>query len=149
MPRSIHKALARSIWAAATLGIAVGLTLFGTLVSDGGISLREHPISLWTIFAGVAFTTMGLVIGITFIWQFIGRVVLKLQGWPFHTGEIVEVLTGAHEGTIAEIYEVWESRAEVRLSIGKEEREQVNDVFSAINVVRANLEGEQGVAPNP
>ena len=148
MPRSFHKIVARAFWFAAFLGSAGGLWLFFQILDDAGVPLHSVQFDFWTVSAALALTAMGFVIGVAFLWQFVGRIALRFQGWPFRVGEAVEVLTGNHAGTVAEIYEIWESRSEVRLRIGIAEAESVEDVFSGINVTRQKKTGEQAVALN-
>jgi hypothetical protein len=148
MPRSFHKVVARAFWLAAFLGSTGGLWLFFKVLEDAGIPLGSVQVDFWTILAALALTAMGFVIGVAFLWQVIGQIALRLQGWPFKVGEAVEVLTGNHAGTVGEIYEIWESRSQVRLRIGSAEAERVEDVFSGINITRQNKTGEQDASSN-
>lgn len=69
-----------------------------------------------------------------------GRVFYPLVSWlagaPFSVGDRVMILRGPRKCRVAEVYEVWESRGQVRLSLSKEESGDVADVFSENEVYR-------------
>lgn len=71
-----------------------------------------------------------------FIRMFVGGISARIQGWPFEVGDEVIVLAGKNKGQIARVYEVWETRGQVRLDLGREAKESVEDVFCAVLVTR-------------
>lgn len=58
------------------------------------------------------------------------------NGAPFHEGDLVRVLVGPHRDRVVRVYEVWESRDEVRVELGEQERKDVTDVFSPYQICR-------------
>lgn len=64
------------------------------------------------------------------------RLLEKLNGAPFQVGDQVMILRGPHHGKIAEIYEIWESRNQVRLDLGPAEKCAVTDCFCYMEICR-------------
>jgi hypothetical protein len=64
---------------------------------------------------------------------YLGR---RLAGAPFHVGDRVRILVGPHRDRVVEIYDVWESRCEVRVSLDAESKKDVRDVFEFTQVFR-------------
>ena len=54
----------------------------------------------------------------------------KINGAPFHKGDLVHILVGSHRDRIVRVYEIWESRNQVLVELGAKEKEEVKDVFS-------------------
>ncbi len=79
--------------------------------------------------------------------EFIG---LSLYGFvPYvelHIRDKVMILRGPRKRKIAEVYEVWDSRGQVRLRLSDEECEAVADVFSYYEVLRVKEPNPQGGA---
>ena len=67
-------------------------------------------------------------------------------GWPFAVGDRVWILSGTHKNTVSTVYAVWSERGQVRVDLGTEAREKVEDVYSAVAVCRAR--STEGAAPN-
>lgn len=99
------------------------------LVSDVGYVLET---AAWVV-AGFGLLAM---LSALFVWPLAGRLVARLNGAPFAVGEVVEVLGGKDAGRVAEIYEVWPTRGQVRLRLGEERASAVTDVFSEHQVRR-------------
>ena len=66
----------------------------------------------------------------------------RLQGWPFKIGDEVCILSGKHINTITRIYEVWDERGQVRLDLGEEAKNAVDDVFCAVTVCRMKTQNK-------
>lgn len=60
----------------------------------------------------------------------------KINGAPFYKGDKVQILTGKFQGHIATVYEEWKDRKQVRVNLGKQAQEEVNDVFSFNEIIR-------------
>lgn len=60
----------------------------------------------------------------------------RLAGAPFRVGDRVRILIGPHRDRIVEIYEVWESRRQIRVILDAESEREVRDVFSFTQVCR-------------
>lgn len=67
------------------------------------------------------------------------RLGAKLNGAPFHAGDRVRILVGAHRDRIVQIYEVWEERGQVRVELDEQSRQKVKDVFSFTQVCREGV----------
>ena len=100
--------------------------------------LADLHFGLSTVLAFLCVSALGVIFGVVCLWPPIGHRVLKFQGWPFQIGERVEVLTGPEARTVAQVYEVWQSRCEVRLDLGAEKAAEVQDVFAGTNLTRVH-----------
>ena len=79
---------------------------------------------------------LGALLGILVPGRLFYPLVSWLAGAPFSVGDRVMILRGPRKRRVAEVYEVWESRGQVRLSLSKEESGDVADVFSENEVYR-------------
>ncbi len=79
---------------------------------------------------------LGALLGIMILGRLLYPVVYWLAGAPFAVGDKVMILRGPRKRKIAEVYEVWDSRGQVRLRLSDEEREAVADVFSCCEVFK-------------
>ena len=116
---------------------ALGFMLY--MLNMEGALVAEWSAIGWVLLAAIPVAGIGYIIGVVFIWMLLGRIAARIQGWPFVVGEEVMILAGKHKGRIAKIYEVWEPRGQVRLELGEQEKESVNDVYCAVVVTRANV----------
>lgn len=60
----------------------------------------------------------------------------RLNGAPFRENDEVQIIVGPHQGKSAKIYEIWSERKQVRVYLGEEEKETVNDVFSYTKIFK-------------
>jgi hypothetical protein len=79
---------------------------------------------------------LGALLGVLILGRLFHPVVYWLAGAPFAVGDKVMILRGPRIRKIAEVYEVWGSRGQVRLRLSDEEREVVADVFSCYEVFK-------------
>jgi len=91
---------------------------------------------------------LGFILGVFPTWMIVGNIVSSIQGAPFYIGDTVCILTGKHKGKITTVYEVWESRGQVRVDLGSEEKDKVTDVFCKVAVVKIE-EAEQVASDDP
>jgi len=62
----------------------------------------------------------------------------RLAGAPFRAGDRVRILVGPHRNRVVEIYDVWDSRRQIRVRLDAESETKVRDVFSFTQVCREN-----------
>jgi hypothetical protein len=79
---------------------------------------------------------LGALLGILILGRLVYPVVYWLAGAPFAVGDKVMILRGPRIRKIAEVYEVWDSRGQVRLRLSDEEHDAVADVFLGYEVFR-------------
>lgn len=104
--------------------------------------LWEWPL-FWRMFlVTIPAAGIGYLTGVLFLWPVLGRIALWIQGWPFQEGDEVVLLAGKNRGRMAQVYEVWESRGQVRVELGKQARRKCTDVFCAVLVTRAKGRNE-------
>ncbi len=93
-----------------------------------------------------------LLLGIVALAALLGHFLALLLGWfvfgplyyarglkngaSFRAGDRVRVLTGAHRDRVVRVYEVWESRDQVRVELGEQARRDATDVFSPHQICR-------------
>ena len=58
------------------------------------------------------------------------------NGAPFHKGDLVQILVAPHRDRLARVYEVWESRKQVRVELSAKEKEELKDFFSFIQICK-------------
>lgn len=136
VPTTIQKALARSEWISAWAGIAI----VSGFVAWKGLEIVSVYLSLWIVALVIASVLASIPLGIIF-GGFIFGLPLTLvsetvNGAPFREGEFVHILVGPHRGTVAEVYEVWAVRNQVRLRLGEKAKAEVKDVFHTSQVCR-------------
>ena len=109
---------------------ALALMLAG-LHAEGAL-IPQAGVLIWIALAAVPVAAIGWIVGIIFIWgMMLGHIAARLQGWPFAVGDRVWILTGRYMNTIATVYEVWTERGQVRVELGAELKEKVEDVYCA------------------
>lgn len=69
---------------------------------------------------------------------FLGRILMKINGSPFHVGDMVHIMAGKHKGQIARVYEVWKARNSVRVELGEQAMNDIDDVYSYMDICRSN-----------
>jgi len=115
-----------AVWTTQFLGMAV--------VVDLAFAIRASD---WKQM--LAMVLPGAIAGFMVSWPLL-RIVRHVRVWinggPFHKDDLVQVITGAHAGTIAAVYEEWPSRHQVRVDLGEAEWTEVKDVFSYVQLCR-------------
>lgn len=92
------------------------------------------------------------LVGIVFLASLLGWFSALLLGWfifgpiyyargqkngaPYCKGDLVHILVGPHRDRVVRVYEVWESRDQVRVELGEHERKDTSDVFSLFEICR-------------
>ena len=90
---------------------------------------REFGVPL-AVFGGAA---CGVVVShavLRMFWRYRARV----NGSPFSTGDHVRILVGPHAENVVTVYEVWEERGQVRVSLGEQAKRELKDVFGYLQV---------------
>jgi hypothetical protein len=148
-PAFHHYLLAHTATFSIIVGIvgAIGLLLF--VVYKEGALMGEWPVVGWIFLTAIPVAGIGFVVGVAFIWTILGGIAARIQGWPFVEGDEVVILAGKDRGRVTKVYEVWESRGQVRLELGDEAKESLTDVYCAVAITRTNhsehSDGKPGV----
>lgn len=90
------------------------------------------------IFVILCSAALGWLAGAFFIWKWLAQIGLLILGSDFKVGDIVYILKGTHRGTSAPIYELWDTRYQVRVFLGEDEKKAVTDVFSYHEIINRN-----------
>lgn len=136
LPRRFHYILAHSFLILGCTGAIIGVVcLWKFYQTDGSISLDALGI-LWAVLSVLIAAVLGFVLAIFPGWMIVGNIVAKVQGAPFQKGDSVCVLKGLHKNKIATVYEIWAQRGQVRVDLGSELKEKVQDVFSHVEICR-------------
>lgn len=126
-PSLLQRFFARdSVWISGLLGTAVVIAL---VVAIRGPDLGQM----------LALVVAGAVMGFFVSWIFfkiLWHIRVWINGGPFHNGDLVQVIAGAHAGRIAAVYEEWTSRKQVRVDLGESEWKEAKDVFSYVQLLR-------------
>jgi hypothetical protein len=129
-------------WGAHLLAIVsqVGGVLLVSVVSISCASLFTGSGDMLSVAEGIlaiaAAYGLGALLGILILGRLFYPVVSWLVGAPFAVGDKVMILRGPRIRKIAEVYEVWDSRGQVRLRLSDEEHDAVADVFMCYEVFR-------------
>lgn len=135
-PRFYHYLGARLV------GIAcqAGGVLLVSIVSMACVSLFTGSSDALSVLEGIvaiaAAYGLGALLGMLFLGRLFYPIVCWLAGAPFAVGDKVVILRGPRARKIAEIYEVWDSRGQVRLRLSEAEQKAVADVFSFNEVLK-------------
>ncbi len=135
---------AHSARISAGTGMIGALVLMLTGLHSEGVLVPNAGVLIWVVLAAAPMAVIGWMIGNIFWGMMLGRVVARLQGWPFAVGDRVQILSGKHKDTIALVYEVWAERGQVRVELGSASREKVKDVFCAVAICRARENESNG-----
>lgn len=135
-PSFIHYVLAHTSGISAGIGAVCGVALLIQILGEADALVSDAGTIMWSMVAAVPMAAMGWVFGMAFIWMLSGRLAARVQGWPFQVGDEVWILSGMHANTIARIYEIWDERGQVRLDLGEEAKNKVEDVYCAVAVCR-------------
>jgi hypothetical protein len=98
--------------------------------SSNALSILEGILAISVAYG------LGALLGVLILGRLFYPVVRWLAGAPFAVGDRVMILRGPRKRKIAEVYELWDSRGEVRLRLSDEECLAVADVFSCYEVMR-------------
>ncbi|MHB0961502.1 MAG: hypothetical protein ACYC0X_24205 [Pirellulaceae bacterium] len=131
-----------------TAGVSAGIGVIGALalmlagLKSHDVLVPQPGVLVWIVLAAIPMAAIGWVLGIIFLWGMVlGRVAARLQGWPFAVGDRVWILSGRHKDMLTTVYEVWTERGQVRVELGPELKDKVEDVYCAVAVCRArNIE---------
>ena len=145
-PSFAHYVIAHTAGISAGIGALCGVALLIQMLRKADALIPDTATILWSIVAAIPMAAMGWVFGMAFIWMILGHQAAKIQGWPFQVGDEVCILSGKHINTITRIYEVWDSRGQVRLDLGEEAGSAVEDVFCAVAVCRTKTQNKPWVA---
>lgn len=63
----------------------------------------------------------------------------RLAGAPFRVGDHVRILVGPYRHRVVEIYDVWNSRRQIRVRLNPELEREARDVFSFTQVLRESV----------
>jgi hypothetical protein len=120
--------------------LTIWLAAFTVAFAAGAIRLVGPPWGCASCFVVVAVTTViGLLVGLLssmIVLPPLYRHRARVNGAPFRKGDAVRILCGRHRGTVAEVYEVWLERGQIRVDLGDAARKEVKDVFYLTDVLR-------------
>jgi hypothetical protein len=123
---------------AAIVGVVVAVTVCQpsiAIFSDRSY-LLVFVVSL--LLAPVLFVFLAL----PFFWILVGPLYYiraRLNGAPFRVGDSIRILVGPYRGRVVQIYDVWDSRHQVRVDLDAETKIDVTDVFSFTQICRESV----------
>jgi len=65
-------------------------------------------------------------------------IITRMNGAPFHKGDVVQNLSGEYKGHVVSVYEEWKGRKQVRVDLGETAMKDLKDVFSFNEICRVN-----------
>jgi hypothetical protein len=101
----------------------------------------EPPTSaayiLWYAAAVLAAIPLGWLLAAIVICPFVVRLCELVNGAPHFKGDTVCILVGKNRGRVAQVYEEWPTRHQVRVDLGDVAKASVTDVYSYYEVCRS------------
>jgi hypothetical protein len=131
------------------VGVIAAISILLLALYGEGALVADYGVWLWILLATIPAGLIGLVLGVIFIWGSLSHVAARIQGWPFKVGEEVVILLGKHKNSVTRIYEIWDERGQVRVDLGKELKESINDVYCAVAVCRPKKRTPNQAAMEP
>jgi hypothetical protein len=104
------------------------------------LEFGQLDLLLWCGAVLVLAFLAGWVIAFLASWPIVGPLYYSQglkNGAPYQNGDSVLILVGAHRHRVVTVYDVWSERDQVRVQLGEREHEDVTDVYSFIEVCRA------------
>src|SRR5687768_12468518 len=106
---------------ALALGLIYGLFIAG--------QLNFEPFDLIALCATASLGFMlGALVIYPIVWRLLQAHLTKLNQ-AIELNSSVQILCGPHRNKIARVYEVWESRGQARVDLGRESQQMASDVF--------------------
>ena len=102
-------------------------------------ALRDWSSFLWLVGIILISGLLGFFLAFLSGWFIFGPLYFdrgRKNGAPFTVGDRVHILVGVHRDAVVRVYEVWESRNQVRVELGDQEKKSVTDVFSYYQICR-------------
>ena len=146
----LHQVCARPVVVSWVIGAVALLSFFLTVPMNGVrlTSIASDWQGVAALIIGVpAVAGLGYFLGMFTCWPWIRPICGKLNGAPLKTGDSVLVLTGPHQGTTAQVYEITIGQGGwnlARLDLGSAHRERFTDIVEEYSVFKIE-EGEQAV----
>jgi hypothetical protein len=129
MPTRIQLILAHG-FRIATFGTACVAVVIVSWFSFGIVADRPDPLVVTLVIVSIiAAFPLGLIVGGLTVWPVLFITAGKLNGAPFHEGELVYVLVGPHKGRMTTVYKVWPSRRQARVWLNDQAKIEVKDVY--------------------
>jgi len=147
-PRFYHSLLAHFPAIVAQAGGVFLVSVFSVVCSPLWENSSDSVSRAEFVLAVVAAYPLGALLASLFLGPFLYPLVQRCAGAPFSVGDQVLILQGRRKGKIAEVYEVWSERRQVRLRLSDDERETVSDVFSDHQILRKR-KPNQSALPTP
>lgn len=135
-PRLFNYILSHAFWISTGGGTLIAIILITRLYINLDVFNLEAKYIIFAILLYIPSGLVGFVLGAFPGWMIVSNIVRYVQGAPFHVGDTVCVLSGKYKGTITTIYEVWESRGQVRVNLGADAKEKISDVFCDVAVFK-------------
>jgi hypothetical protein len=142
-PAKYHYFVAHTSTFSMGLGVAGAIAIMLHGLHDARALVADFWVWVWIFVAAIPAGLIGLILGVIFVWGFLCRIAARIQGWPFQVGDEVVILTGKHRNTETTVYEIWDSRGQVRVALGEEAKHAVKDVFCAVEVCRRRPPNKQ------
>ena len=122
--------------------VGVSLICVIAAVRASGVTtaaLRDLSSFIWLVGIILVSALLGFFSALLSGWFIFGPLYFtrgQKNGAPFSVGDRVRILVGAHRDAVVRVYQVWESRNQVRVELGEQEKKDTKDVFSYYQVCR-------------
>src|SRR5688572_26102597 len=119
----------------------LGVAMVFSVCEPSLAMFSDWTFCVFFVFSLVLAPVLFALFSVLFVWPFLLPVYWfgdRLAGAPFRVGDHVRILIGPHRGRVVEVYDVWDSRHQIRVRLDAEAESAVRDVFSFNQVLREN-----------
>src|SRR5688572_9012020 len=98
------------VWSWCLAGALICPALALAAAEVGWEVFNDWRTAVWTVLISVSAAALGFMLAILAGWIFLAPIFharAKANGAPFKEGDIVQVITGPHRGTVARVYSQW------------------------------------------
>lgn len=136
-PIFFHYVLSYAYYPTLVAGALTGFMLAVKVSWRSGLLSTSLSSAILEVVAFILPTTaLGFMLAVFPTWSIISRIIIRIQGAPFRTGDTVTILKGKHRGKTTKVYETWGGER-VRLELGDNEKASLTDIYLITDACKA------------
>ena len=128
--------LAHALHLSAGAGALLMAILVGAWLLPSVTYLMDLSFTGWFVLAIFLALPFGWMLGAFVLWPCVGIIAGKINGAPFHPGDLVRILRGPYRDRVAEVDKLWPERLQVRVRLDEKQKQIGTDVFGYHEVCR-------------
>ena len=117
-------------------GALTGFVIAVEVSWSSGLLSSSLGSAIWEVVTFILpATALGFMLAVFPVWSIISRIIIRIQGAPFSTGDTVTILKGKHRGKTTKVYETWGAE-QVRLELGGNEKASLTDIYFITDICK-------------